>query len=295
MSRGISLNELVHFFAGVGAPSDESVRQELVSPGNEASRLLDAVRSATSAGFPLASLPSARPVESGVEVHLASAGSGKLISKADIQARNAQLGRAIRSDYRHRDLTVVGILKGACHFSSDLVRQVRLPLRMEFIQSSSYRTGTVAGELVINDAFHPDVAGRDVLLVDDIIDTGATLAAFTKRILEWGARSVRVAVLLKKRGTQVFQVPLDYVGFTIPNVFVVGYGLDHNGLYRELPYVRRLDQDQDPRHVSPKALADPIVDWSNPSPKSGVDAQLGQIHNWPPLTGPTVMMGMAHA
>jgi hypoxanthine phosphoribosyltransferase len=161
-----------------------------------------------------------------------------LLSEAQIQQRVRQLGRQIEADYRGKPLTIVAVLTGSLILLADLIRQIQMPLRVALLQASSYRgTTTTAAPLVVNEAFSPEVEGRDVLLLDDILDTGQTLATLVRHMSDRGARSVRTAVLLRKVGRQ--QVPLepDYCGFTIPDAFVVGYGLDYNDDYRHLPYV----------------------------------------------------------
>ncbi len=161
-----------------------------------------------------------------------------LISESEIQDRVRSLGRQIEADYRDKPLTILAVLTGSLIMLADLVRRISIPHRIALIQASSYRGATtVATTLVINESFAPDVANRDVLLLDDILDTGQTLTALIRHLADRGARSVRTAVLLRKIGRQEVPIEPDYCGFTIPNVFVVGYGLDFNDDYRHLPYV----------------------------------------------------------
>lgn len=161
-----------------------------------------------------------------------------LISETQIQDRLREMGREIEEDYRNKPLTIVAVLTGSLIALADLVRQIRIPLRIALVQASSYRGATTtATTLVINEAFAPDVTGRDVLLLDDILDTGHTLAALVQHIEDRGAASVRTAVLLRKIGRQVAPLEPNYCGFVIPDAFVVGYGLDYNDDYRHLPYV----------------------------------------------------------
>jgi hypoxanthine phosphoribosyltransferase len=166
-----------------------------------------------------------------------------LISESEIRERMVALGRQIEDDYRDRPLTIVAVLTGSLIALADLVRQIRIPLRIALVQASSYRGATTtATTLVINEAFAPDVSRRDVLLLDDILDTGQTLSALVRHIQDRGAASVRTAVLLRKIGRQVVPIEPDYCGFVIPDEFVVGYGLDFNDDYRHLPYVGVLRQ-----------------------------------------------------
>lgn len=167
-----------------------------------------------------------------------------LISEEAIRARVAELGHAIEDDYRGRPLTIVAVLTGSLVFLADLMRQVRIPHRVGLFQASSYKGAvTSAGpELHVDPRFLPEVAGRDVLLLDDILDTGRTLGTLVARLRERGAASVKVAVLLRKLGRQVVPLEPDYVGFAIPDAFVVGYGLDFDDDYRHLPYIAVLGE-----------------------------------------------------
>ena len=166
-----------------------------------------------------------------------------LINESEIRDRLVAMGRQIEADYRDKPLTIVAVLTGSLIALADLVRQIRIPLRIALLQASSYRGATTtATTLVVNEAFAPDVNGRDVLLLDDILDTGQTLSALVRHISDRGAATVRTAVLLRKIGRQVIPIEPDYCGFEIPDVFVVGYGLDFNDEYRHLPYVGVLQQ-----------------------------------------------------
>lgn len=168
-----------------------------------------------------------------------------LISESEIQSRIQELGSRIGTDYRGMPLTIVAVLTGSLIMLADLVRRIGIPHRIALVQASSYRgAATTATTLVINESFAPDVAGRDVLLLDDILDTGQTLTALVRHLADRGARSVRTAVLLRKVGRQEVPVEPDYCGFTIPNVFVVGYGLDFNDDYRHLPFVGVLKEQE---------------------------------------------------
>jgi len=161
-----------------------------------------------------------------------------LIDEDRIRQRLVILGQQIEYDYRDRPLTIVAVLTGSLIALADLVRQIRIPLRIALLQASSYRGATTtATTLVVNEAFAPDVVGRDVLLLDDILDTGQTLGALVEHLKDRGAASVKTAVLLRKVDRQVVPIEPDYCGFIIPDAFVVGYGLDFNDEYRHLPYV----------------------------------------------------------
>lgn len=161
-----------------------------------------------------------------------------LLPAEQIQMRVVELGRQIARDYQGRPITIVGVLTGSLIFLADLVRQLDLRLRIHLIQASSYRGAvTKPGELRLDASQLADLTGQDVLLLDDILDTGQTLSALVAHLLHLGASSVRVAVLLRKLGRQKVPLEPDYCGFEIPDVFVVGYGLDYNDDYRNLPYV----------------------------------------------------------
>lgn len=161
-----------------------------------------------------------------------------LIPEDDLRDRLRELGGEIARDYAGKPLTIVAILTGSLIALADLIRAVDVPHRIGLVHASSYRGATTTGStLVINEALAPDVAGRDVLLLDDILDTGRTLAALVDHLAARGARSVRTAVLLRKVGRQTTPIEPDYCGFTIPDAFVVGYGLDYDDDYRHLPFV----------------------------------------------------------
>src|SRR5262249_24326456 len=162
-----------------------------------------------------------------------------LLTAERIQQRDAELAGEIADDLRGESaITIVGVLTGSLMFLADLVRHLDLPLRIGFIQASSYRgKNTRPGQLRIAPDLVPDVRDRHVLLLDDILDTGQTLHQVLDHIRGLNPASVRIAVLLRKQGRQSIQIEPDYCGFTIPDVFVVGYGLDYHDGYRHLPYI----------------------------------------------------------
>jgi len=160
------------------------------------------------------------------------------ISERRLAARVRALGRAIRADYRGRDLVLVGILKGSFIFMADLARAIDLPLTCDFMRVSSYGSKTSSNGTVKMDfdLSHP-VRGKHVLLVEDIVDTGWTLAHGLKELRRKKPASLSLAALLQKPARTRVEVPIDYLGFTIPDRFVVGYGLDFDGRYRNLPHL----------------------------------------------------------
>jgi len=167
-----------------------------------------------------------------------------LISEAEIQERVTAIAHEIHRDFDGRPFTVVGILTGSLVFLADLIRSIELPHQIGLLQASSYRGATTeAGTLVVNDSLLAEIRGRHILLLDDILDTGATLSRLVEHLHHRGAASIRTAVLLRKVGRQTVHFEPDYVGFSIPNKFVIGYGLDFNDDYRHLPYIGVLPDD----------------------------------------------------
>ena len=171
-----------------------------------------------------------------------------LLPAERIQERVAELARQVAADFRGRPVTIVGVLTGSIMFLADLVRHLDLPLRIGLVQASSYRgPATDPGELRIEPSLLPDVSGRHVLLLDDILDTGQTLSHLVEHLRQQGPASLRCAVLLRKMGRQTVPIEPDYCGFDIPDAFVVGYGLDYNDEYRNLPYIAVLPDGLDAR------------------------------------------------
>lgn len=165
-----------------------------------------------------------------------------LISSEQIQQRVAELAGKIADDYGEQPLTIVGVLTGSLMFLADLVRRLELPVRIGLIQASSYRgTAMAPGKLVVGPELLPDLRGRHVLLLDDILDTGQTLSYLVEHVRRLEPASLRIAVLLRKLGRQQTPLEPDYCGFEIPDRFVVGYGLDFNDQHRNLPFVATLD------------------------------------------------------
>ncbi len=161
-----------------------------------------------------------------------------LISEEKIQARVSELAAKIDEDYADTDrLICVGVLKGSVFFMTDLLKQVKTPIAVDFFQTSSYGAGTEPGEVRIRKDIDISIRGQDVLLIEDIVDTGYTLRTILDLLRFRGARSVKLCALLDKASRREVKVTIDYLGFTIEDVFVVGYGLDFDQLYRNLPYL----------------------------------------------------------
>ncbi len=167
----------------------------------------------------------------------------ELLSREDLDRRLDELAAKIERDYADSDdLLCVGVLKGSVFFYTDLLKRLNRPLVMDFLEASSYRGGaTVPGEIRIRHDLDHFVAGRDVLLVEDIVDTGYTMRTIMALMGFRGANSVRLCTLLDKPSRRQVPIDIHYRGFEVEDVFVVGYGLDHDGLYRNLPYVGVLE------------------------------------------------------
>lgn len=162
-----------------------------------------------------------------------------LIDSDELQHRITELAAAINRDYADAEepLVCIGILKGSVFFLVDLLKQIRVPIILDFLQTSSYRGSTEPGEVRIRKDIDVAIRGRDVLLIEDIVDTGYTVKTILELFRFRGAASVKLCSLLDKTGAREIEVPVDYTGFEIDNVFVVGYGLDLEERYRELTFI----------------------------------------------------------
>ena len=160
-----------------------------------------------------------------------------LITERQLARRTREMSREIERDFKGREMVIVSLLNGTVMFLADLVRHISLPLRLDFIGVSSYGSGTESGELVFTKELRLDVRGRDVLLVDDILDTGKTMKRVLAKLEPLKPLRIRTCVLLNKAARRIEDVHADYVGFEIPDEFVVGYGLDFAERYRNLPFV----------------------------------------------------------
>jgi hypoxanthine phosphoribosyltransferase len=167
-----------------------------------------------------------------------------LIDEDRLQERIRELGREVSADYEGRDLLLVGVLKGAVFFMADLMRSLTLPCEIDFMAISSYGASTDSSGVVrILKDLDIDILGRDVLVVEDIIDSGLTLSYLLRNLESRSPRSLEICALLTKPARREIDVPVRYVGFEIPNKFVIGYGLDFAERYRNLPYVGVLRAD----------------------------------------------------
>ena len=161
-----------------------------------------------------------------------------LFDESTILHRLDQIAAKISADYEKRELTVIAVLNGSLIFMADLLRRIPLPLKLDCLSVGSYQGGTkTSGEVVFKQIALPDVAGRHILILDDILDSGVTLAAIAEKLRAAHPLSVKICVLLRKKKIRLRQVEADYVGFDISDEFVVGYGLDYMERYRNLPCV----------------------------------------------------------
>ena len=161
-----------------------------------------------------------------------------LITREELQAKIKEMGQAISRDYQGKDLLLVCVLKGAFMFLADLMRQITIPLEIDFMATTSYGRSTESSGIVrILKDLNTSIEGRHVLVVEDIVDTGLTLQYLLRLLGDRNPASLRVCCLLDKKPRRKVEVSLDYVGFSVPDAFVVGYGLDYGGLYRNLPFI----------------------------------------------------------
>jgi hypoxanthine phosphoribosyltransferase len=170
-----------------------------------------------------------------------------IVTQEQMRTRIRELGRQISADYAGKELVLVGVLKGAYAFYADLARAIRIPVRVDFIVVASYGSAAkTSGKVKQMTDLTEDIKGKDVLLVEDIVDSGLTVQHLLKSMAKKKPRSVRVCTLLSKPERRVVDVTVDYVGFKIPDKYVVGYGLDYQQKYRNLPYLAVLDQTDEP-------------------------------------------------
>ena len=166
-----------------------------------------------------------------------------LISKERLKKRVKELAREISKDYEGKNPIIVAILKGSFVFLADLIREIKIPHQIDFISVASYGSRKKASGVVrLLKDLNTNIEGKDVIIVEDIIDSGLTLNYIRNNLLTRNPKSLEVATLLNKKKTRKVKIPLKYVGFFIPDNFVVGYGLDYDEQYRNLPYVAKLEE-----------------------------------------------------
>lgn len=166
----------------------------------------------------------------------------ELISAEDLKVQVKKLGEQITKEYKGKDLLIIGVLKGAFIFLADLIRTIDLPMHVEFMQAQSYCGVTSTGVVNITKDIEIDVAGKDIIVVEDILDTGRTLFAICETLKAKGASTVKVCTFLDKPVRRVVDIKADYTCYVIPDNFVVGYGLDYDEQYRNLPYIGQVVQ-----------------------------------------------------
>jgi hypoxanthine phosphoribosyltransferase len=165
-----------------------------------------------------------------------------IVTQEEMRARIRELGKQITADYTGKDLVLVGVLKGAYAFYADLARAIRIPMRVDFIVVASYGSrAKTSGKVKMVTELTEDIKGKHVLLVEDIVDSGLTIQYLVKQLSKRKPQSVKVCTLLNKPERRAIDVPLAYIGFNIPDKYVVGYGLDYQQQYRNLPYLAVLD------------------------------------------------------
>jgi len=167
-----------------------------------------------------------------------------IVTQEEMRARIKELGKQISADYAGKDVLLVGVLKGAYAFYADLARAIRIPMRVDFLIVTSYggRSKT-SGKVKVVTELTEDIKGKDVLLVEDIVDSGLTVKYLVTKLAQHKPKSIKICTLLSKPERRTIDVHLDYVGFKIPDKYVVGYGLDYQQKYRNLPYLAVLDME----------------------------------------------------
>ncbi len=168
-----------------------------------------------------------------------------VLTEEQIQARVKELGKQISKDYEGKNPLLICTLKGAIVFFSDIVRNLSVPLSMDFVRLSSYRNGTVSGEMEVKSDAVEDLAGKDIIIVEDVVDSGKTLAFFTEMLKKKNPASIKICAFLDKPERREKDIKVDYVGFRLNCGFVIGYGLDYAERYRELPFLAEINSPAD--------------------------------------------------
>lgn len=168
-----------------------------------------------------------------------------VLSKEQIQERIAELGKQISADYKGKNPILICMLKGAVVFFADIIRNLNIPLSMEFVRLSSYKNGTTSGEMEVVNDLNVDITGRDVIIVEDVVDSGNTLSFFVDLLKSKNPNSVKICAFLDKPERRTVNVNVDYVGFRVECGFVIGYGLDYAERFRELPYLAEISSTEE--------------------------------------------------
>ena len=164
-----------------------------------------------------------------------------LISEEELQKRVKEMAKQIYEDYKGKDITFIGILKGSIFFMVDLAKNIPSNVKLEFIRVSSYHGTESTGKIELKLDLKEDIEGKDVIIIEDIVDTGRTLSYLKEHLKTKKPKSLRICTLLDKKERRVCEIEPEYVGFNIPDKFVLGYGLDVDELYRNLPYIGYID------------------------------------------------------
>ena len=168
-----------------------------------------------------------------------------VLTEEQIKQRCIELGKQINEDYKGKSPIIICMLKGAIIFFSDIIRQLSLPLSMEFVRLSSYKNGTSGGEMEVVNPLRTDITGKDVIIVEDVVDSGKTLSYFLNMLKAKNPASIKICAFLDKPERREAEVNVDYVGFRVECGFVIGYGLDYAERYRELPFLAEIDSPAD--------------------------------------------------
>lgn len=169
-----------------------------------------------------------------------------ILTQEQIQARVKELGEHITMDYYGKNPVIICMLKGAVYFFTDLTKHIKTPIMIEFARLSSYKNGTVGGEMEVVSDITADLTGKDVIIVEDIVDSGKTLSFFVKMLEKKNPASIKICAFLDKKERREVDIKADYIGFDIPCGFVIGYGMDYAEKYRELPFLAEVT---DPNNI----------------------------------------------
>lgn len=164
-----------------------------------------------------------------------------LINESRIEKRVKEIAKQIEKDYKGKEIVLIGILKGSIMFITDLARNIKNNLELDFLEVSSYEGTESTGRVKINKDIRNSIEGKDVIIVEDIIDTGRTLTFLLEYLKHKNPSSIKIATMLSKPSRRIMELDVDYIGFSIKDEFVIGYGLDYNEKYRNLPYIGYID------------------------------------------------------
>jgi len=167
-----------------------------------------------------------------------------LINKEEIKNKVKELAEKINKDYKEKEPILIGILNGCFVFMADLVRELKIPVEIDFVKIRSYAGTETTGKIEMKLDIERDIRNKDVIIIEDIVDTGLTLNYLVKYLKRKGAKSIKICALLDKPKRRRVDIKIDYLGFKIPNLFVVGYGLDVDERFRELPEIYYIEQEQ---------------------------------------------------